>query len=77
MALPSADPASGPHPHAPSEPTYARLYGEREAVGVGGDDAALLGIGARYSSEGVQAAEAQQLRALLGAEHIFKCEAHM
>ena len=83
-ALPSADPASGPHPHAPSE---ALPHGGEQQAAAGGEGAAVglavalaperraalrAGVNSRYSAA-VEAHEAEEMHALLGSEHIFIC----
>lgn len=90
--MPSANPASGPHPHAPGAPTGGPhltgalqpskgLVGAPGASGRGGVDGHLsearraelrAQLNTRYCST-VQAGEADELEALLGREHIFKC----
>lgn len=79
--LPSAEPASGPHPHAPSATVSGpRLSGGLEPPPAGLEAplskarvAALrAGVNQRYSGV-VEAVEAEEMHALLGSHHIFKC----
>ena len=93
-ALPSAHPASGPHPFAPSQEPPLEAgdmqeedgsrevgelkMGEAEPVEAGAEAEAaalLASVGTAYSDV-VRPGEAAAVRALLGAEHIFKCEVH-
>lgn len=90
-ALPSAGPASGPHPHAPSKVLAAAGAAGNAAGAAGGEGAAVgqlagpavvlgaeqraelrAGVNKRYSAA-VQAAEVEEMHALLGSEHIFIC----
>ena len=83
-ALPSADPASGPHPHAPSAPHADHATangGVPDASGAAEGGPALsprrraalrAGVNRRYSGA-VEAGEVEEMHALLGSEHIFKC----
>ncbi|GAB4817857.1 hypothetical protein N2152v2_004903 [Parachlorella kessleri] len=90
-AMPSAEPASGTHPHAPSRPIspVAGEAGEERqgpaavaaaggavnglAVGRGAEVLAVVG---KWYSPRVEEGEKEQYAALLGSEHIFKCEVH-
>lgn len=83
-ALPSADPASGPHPHAPSRPPVG--FGEEEAVlpaggstiyryDTGQRQALRSQVGSSYADV-VRAEHADQFLALLGEEHVWKCEVY-
>jgi hypothetical protein len=90
-AMPSADPASGLRPHAPSQPVAAagsqegaegQLAAAGAAAAIAGQEgdparrmALLATIGVQYR-EAVQQEDVEQYEALLGREHIFKCEAH-
>ena len=75
-ALPSGDPASGPHPHAPSE-AHAAANGTNDVAGDKGLTAARkaalrAGVNTRHSAA-IGAGEVAEVHALLGSEHIFKC----
>jgi platelet-activating factor acetylhydrolase len=85
-AFPSADPASGSHPHAPSRP--AVVVGEKEgeaAEGVGGSkicrydarqrQALRSQVGSSYADK-VRDEHVDQFLALLGEEHVWKCEVY-
>jgi dienelactone hydrolase len=87
-ALPSADPASGRHPHAPSRPSGAinKKEGNEDveedeavAAGVRYDDrqrqALRSQVGSSYADE-VRAEHVDQFLALLGEEHVWKCEVY-
>jgi hypothetical protein len=79
-ALPSADPASGPHPHAPSMPTVPRREGEEEARGQHRYDtrqrqALRSQVGSSYADE-VRSEHVDQFLALLGEEHVWKCQVY-
>lgn len=84
-ALPSASPASGAHPHAPGAPTggpplTAGLQAEHDAAAGHPLPEAqrrqlLAGLNRRYR-ETVQQSEAEEMTALLGAQHLFKCTVH-
>ena len=76
-ALPSADPASGLHPHAPGAAAAAAAVtaaAEQAAPQLTDKARAALraGVNARYSGT-VEAGEVQEMHALLGSPHIFKC----
>lgn len=85
-ALPSSDPASGPHPHAPSEalaPEDAASgaaqvapagQAEGPAVELSPERRSELraSVNQRYSAA-VEAGEVEEMHALLGSEHIFIC----
>lgn len=84
-AMPSSSPASGAHPHAPG----ARAGRPALTAGLqAAHDAAagrplpeaqrmrlLVGLNRRYSGT-VSPAEAAEMTALLGAQHLFKCTVH-
>jgi hypothetical protein len=82
-ALPSANPASGPHPHAPSLPTTGiSMQNEEEQQRVGEQrfdlrqrQALRSQVGSSYADE-VRAEHVDQFIALLGEEHVWKCEVH-
>lgn len=78
-ALPSANPASGPHPHAPGARADApNLSGATRPKGGGvpalpaARRAALRGAAGRRYRGSVGEEEGEVMAALLGGEHIFK-----
>jgi len=81
-AFPTGDPASGPHPHAPSRPAVVVGKGKEE-VEVGGGSSCRYDtrqrqalrsqVGSSYADE-VRAEHVDQFLALLGEEHVWKCE---
>lgn len=78
--LPSAEPASGRHPHAPGRPTDAPdpsptgLAGGVEPLERGRRKALLAELGGRYSATIEKPRELEELVALLGEQHIFQLE---
>lgn len=84
-ALPSADPASGPHPHAPSAPAAADRPpltgallpstapgGLRAPLPAAKRAALRAALNTRYA-DAVEPGEVEAMHALLGSEHIFRC----
>lgn len=85
-ALPSSDPASGPHPHAPSEALAPEDAASGAAQGAPAGQAEgpavelsperrselRASVNQRYSAA-VEAGEVEEMHALLGSEHIFIC----
>jgi hypothetical protein len=78
-AMPSADPASGPHPHAPRELVTAGMCDGIEkdltARRLDQRQAQVLrsGLGTRFA-DCVRQAHIDEYTALLGEEHVWKCE---
>lgn len=80
--MPSSNPASGPRPHAPSQPTTSYKHSEqsichkRSITEQEIDTARLANIGGVYN-EVVKEEEVADFEALLGKFNIFKCEAYL
>lgn len=82
-ALPSAAGEPGTQPLAPSQQRREapRSAGPAQALGLGpgagrSEEAAVLAaVGERYS-RAVEQREVEEMRALLGAEHLHLCQVH-
>jgi hypothetical protein len=79
-ALPSGDPASGPHPHAPGAPSHAFAQANGAAAAskdaspsAGELEAVRAALNQRYSGA-VEGREVAEMHALLGSQHIFICK---